>query len=80
MSNMFTKPWKTVLTAQPQCEQQHLNTAAFTFFTSINSYTDVLLLYHNDVEVHYTSNSKTVVMQPYTILFLMDFRGAAQVT
>lgn len=79
MSNMFMKPWKTALTAQPEGEQQHPNTAAFTFFISINSYTVVLLLYHNDVEVYYTSSSKTIVNQPYTILFPMDFRGAAQV-
>lgn len=72
------KPWK--IQAQPEGEQQYPNSAAFTFFTSIDSYTVVLLLYRNDVEVHYTTNSKTVVKQHYTILFLMDFRGAAQVT
>lgn len=75
---MFMRPWKTVLTAQPEGEQQHPNTAALTFFTSINSYTVVLLLYHN-VEVHYSSHSKTVVKRPYTTLFLKDFRGPAQV-
>lgn len=68
------KPWKTVLTAQPEGEHQYPNTAAFPFFTSINSYIVVSQLCLSDVEVHYTSNSKAVVKQPYTILFLMDFR------
>lgn len=69
------KPWKIVLTAQPKGEHQRPNTAAFPFFTSINSYTVVLPLYLNDVKVHYISISKAVVKQPYTILFVMDFRG-----
>lgn len=58
---MFMRPWITVLTAQPEGEQQHPNAAAFTFFISINSYTVVLLLYCNNVEVHYSSHSKMVV-------------------